>query len=114
MITDKIYNELSDEVYNLDPIKNPDLNKQLKKDDTINIGNDKFLVLSAEGNSATPTDSGMQAMAVAPIIDGQPDYNSIAVVAVATAKNHLLVSVLVQMLVITQSPLWNISKGGFV
>lgn len=114
MITDENYANISDRVYSVDPLKHDNIEDELSKEKTFKSADREFIVLHAEGNSLLPTDNGMQAMAVAPIIDGQADYNSIAVVAVATAKNHLLVSVLVQMLVITQSPLWNISKGGFV
>lgn len=59
-------------------------------------------------------ETGFDGMAVAPIIDGQPDYDSVAIVAVATAKNHLLVSVFGADDCHHTNPLWNISKGGFV
>ncbi|HEL2576792.1 TPA: hypothetical protein TZ704_001981 [Streptococcus suis] len=67
MITEKNYNNISKKVYDLDPVKYPELEKQLKIDDTFLSSGQRFVVLQAEGNSLNPTDNGMQAMAVAPV-----------------------------------------------
>ncbi|HEM3610877.1 TPA: hypothetical protein U1C21_002010 [Streptococcus suis] len=48
-------------------MKYPELEKQLKIDDTFLSSGQRFVVLQAEGNSLNPTDNGMQAMAVAPV-----------------------------------------------
>ncbi|MEX2785729.1 hypothetical protein AB3331_11280, partial [Streptococcus sp. H49] len=44
-----------------------------------------FKVIEAIGNSANPTSNGMQAMAVAPIVDGEPDTSQIVI---AYAGSH--------------------------
>ncbi|MBS8086151.1 hypothetical protein F6P79_06260 [Streptococcus suis] len=59
MITDQDYNNLSENVYNVDALKNQD--KPFVVGDP--VGDDKFVILSQPQDMI----NGMQAMAVAPI-----------------------------------------------
>ncbi|MEX2785751.1 lipase, partial [Streptococcus sp. H49] len=79
MVTDQNYNDISKEVYDLDPKKYPKYKDQVQIGDTIDSNGQDFKVIEAIGNSANPTSNGMQAMAVAPIVDGEPDTSQIVI-----------------------------------
>ncbi|MEX2785731.1 hypothetical protein AB3331_11290 [Streptococcus sp. H49] len=78
MITEKDYNIISGEVYKVDPKKTSDT---IKIGDNIPSGNQEFQVIT---DPVDNLDNGMQAMAVAPIVDGEPDTSQIVIAYAGT------------------------------
>ena len=96
--SDKELNEFNQEknVYSVDPnlaktngheIITSKKDNELADDEknTIAIGNQDFRVVSVKNDPAT----GFQGMAVAPIVNGQVDTNSVAVVAAGTTPTDV-------------------------
>ncbi|MGX7245052.1 hypothetical protein ACWOC1_09380 [Enterococcus quebecensis] len=88
MATEKELRDLNDKVYQVDPdykdkkIKYTDKpNNELTKNERneLTAGNQEFKVLSVKNG-----DYGFQGMAVAPIVNGTPDYGQVTVVAAGT------------------------------
>ncbi|WP_193433847.1 hypothetical protein [Streptococcus suis] len=75
MITEKDYNSISEDVYQVDSGKTLDI---IKLGDT--VANGKFQVLAVEDNTA----NGMQAIAVAPVVNGLVDYDNITIAYAGT------------------------------
>ncbi|AND79484.1 hypothetical protein [Streptococcus pantholopis] len=71
MITEKNYNDIANDVYAVDSgkTKNP-----YQKGDK--VANNQFQVIT---DPVDNLDNGMQAMAVAPIVDGEPDTSQIVI-----------------------------------
>ncbi|WP_321387080.1 hypothetical protein [uncultured Enterococcus sp.] len=73
-ITDEDYNKISDTVYWIDPLHKK--HDPTIKDGEIRVINEKeYEVLKVEDN----TDNGMQAMAVAPIVNGKADTSQVVI-----------------------------------
>ncbi len=76
IITDKNYNQISEQVYWLDP-KHPRYNIDLKEWIIQNFGGAEFKILKLRENSKT---DGMQAMAVAPLDEkGNVDTSQVVI-----------------------------------
>lgn len=74
--TDKDYNELSERVYNVDSGKKDVVHIQQAQE----IMDGKFQVLAVEDNTV----NGMQAMAVAPVVNGVVDYDNVTIAYAGT------------------------------
>ncbi|MGT2743022.1 hypothetical protein [Streptococcus plurextorum] len=74
MVTDADYNTIADDVYSVDSQKT---SKPYQVGDTVA---NKFQVLAVEDNTA----NGMQAMAVAPVVDGKVDTTQITIAYAGT------------------------------
>ncbi|MGX7201927.1 hypothetical protein BCR22_05125 [Enterococcus plantarum] len=82
MATDRELVDLNDFVYEVDPNYVRDdgkKQKQIKPEDILPLGNFDYKVLSVKNG-----DYGFQGMAVAPIVNGTPDYGQVTVVAAGT------------------------------
>ena len=77
MITDKNYRYIAGQSYNVAPEWSGDTVYVDSK-----IIDNQFLVLATENN----TSNGMQAMAVAPIVNGKPDTSQIIIAYAGTNK----------------------------
>ncbi|MEX2784689.1 triacylglycerol lipase, partial [Streptococcus sp. H49] len=77
MVSDQDYNKISQEVYKVDSGK---VNSPTTEGDK--ILNKNYQVLKAKDN----LDNGMQAMAVAPIVDGEPDTSQIVIAYAGTNR----------------------------
>lgn len=75
MISEKDYNSLADEVYKVDSGK---VSTPYRKGDT--VANGQYRVLAVEDNTV----NGMQAMAVAPVVNGVVDYDNITIAYAGT------------------------------
>ncbi|MDW8743621.1 hypothetical protein Q7W37_11460 [Streptococcus suis] len=75
MISEKDYNSLADEVYKVDSGK---VSTPYRKGDT--VANGQYRVLAVGDNTA----NGMQAMAVAPVVNGVVDYDNITIAYAGT------------------------------
>ncbi|MDG3132914.1 hypothetical protein MKL26_07785 [Streptococcus suis] len=84
-ITDSSYKEIANQAYNVEPnkAKSNDTEPTIINDIiTDPITNKEYLVLDTQDNNNdadTTNDNGMQAMAVAPIIDGKLDTSQIVI-----------------------------------
>ncbi len=85
MGNDETYRELSDTVYYIDS-KDDDYDTTLRKDRIIPIGKLQYKILKTEDN----TTNGMQAMAVAPIINGEADTSQIVIAYAGTNSGDTL------------------------
>ncbi|MEX2785253.1 hypothetical protein AB3331_08685 [Streptococcus sp. H49] len=74
-ISEQDYNKISARVYNVDSGRTSSLIKKGEK-----ILQDSYEVLKAKDN----LDNGMQAMAVAPIVDGEPGTSQIVIAYAGT------------------------------
>ncbi|AND80144.1 hypothetical protein [Streptococcus pantholopis] len=85
MVSEQQYRWLADQVYSVDNQKNNGQYKSISKKtyyyDRNNPELGQFQVLKAKDN----LDNGMQAMAVVPIVDGEPDISQIVI---AYAEPH--------------------------
>ncbi|AUW96071.1 hypothetical protein [Streptococcus pluranimalium] len=71
MVTEQDYNNLADDVYNVENSKSDEI---VKKGSI--VGNDKYIVIHSKDNP----DNGMQAMAVAPVDkNGEVDYSEVVI-----------------------------------
>ncbi|WP_449459464.1 hypothetical protein [Streptococcus suis] len=90
VISDSAYNHLAEQVYNVEPSKAKSNGEDVVVEGrtlTDKTTGQKFAVISVQDNNndADKTnDNGMQAMAVAPIVNGQPDHSQIVVVYAGT------------------------------
>ncbi|MGT2743680.1 hypothetical protein [Streptococcus plurextorum] len=75
MITEKDYNSISEDVYQVDSGKTLNI---IKLGDT--VVNGQYRVLAVEDNTA----NGIQAMAVAPVVDGKVDTTQITIAYAGT------------------------------
>ncbi|MEX2784510.1 hypothetical protein AB3331_04900 [Streptococcus sp. H49] len=71
MVTEKNYKEIADDVYDVDSER---VDAPIKKGDL--VANNQFQVIT---DPVDNLDNGMQAMAVAPIVDGEPDTSQIVI-----------------------------------
>lgn len=74
MTSEKTYNQLSETVYFLDP-KHKKYNPKLDKGAIIPIDGQKYEILETKNEPK----NGMQAMAVAPIVNGKADTSQVVI-----------------------------------
>lgn len=79
MSTEHSYNRLSDRVYWLDP-KHDKYDPTMKPGAIRKLAGIEYEILNIETNS----NNGMQAMAVAPIVNGKPDTSQVVIAYVQT------------------------------
>lgn len=79
MASERSLRILSGQVYTIDS-KSGDYNAQLKKGEVVNLGGTEYYILQIKDN----TNNGMQAMAVAPVIDEKVDTSEIVIAYAGT------------------------------
>lgn len=84
-LTDEDYNKISDTAYWIDPIHKK-YDSKIKKDEIRKINGKKYKILDVENNS----DNGMQAMAVAPIVNGKADTSQVIIAYAGTNTSDSL------------------------
>ncbi|MGT2738220.1 triacylglycerol lipase, partial [Streptococcus pantholopis] len=79
MVTEENYKDIADKVYAVEDGKD---SYTVREEYTFQSNNQKFQVLKAKDN----LDNGMQAMAVVPIVDGEPDTSQIVIAYAGTNR----------------------------